>query len=1179
MRIAHTLTQEDLLKDPVYIEHRPIKDPRDIKILDPACGSGHFLLYAFGLLQTIYKEAWVVGSTPASSITGKTLREDYPTLQLLQINLPDLIIRHNLHGIDIDRRAIQIAALALWIRAQKAWRDIGLKMADRPRIRRSNVVCAEKMPGESDLLREFIATLKPTVLAQLVEVVFEKMKFAGEAGSLLKIEEEIRESVAEAKKQWANSPRAEQGLLFPVRQKIVAEQGYLFDVRGVTDDKFWSQAEEITLSALQEYSEQSANGQLQNYRLFADDAAQGFAFIDLCRQHYDVVLMNPPFGAFAQSADAILNQCYPNCRGDLYPCFMERWGARSELVGAITNRTGLTLSGLAPWRVSTLLTSPRLTLLVDLGIGVLDALVETAMFIIGKSVSGLAIAIDLLAIAKDKAKDNLQSECEKIKKGEASKCIYIRDIDALRSIPSSPICYRIPVSFIDTFAEYPRMERDGFVFRSTSPNYDDFRFMRLRWEVPPEYIGRYKRWSPLAKGGEYRPYYADIDLVIDWDENRRTFRGFTGNQYRPLERPACADLFFTPGLTWSGRTASRFSPRILPSGSIFSSKGPYAGGAPSEKLLIKLGIMMSTSFQSYLELFVQAGDATSSGSAARDYQVGALRNVPDPILNEKDCEIVKKNTANIILGMMFEEARDETCSLFFPMMYSKSESLAQILDLYVSKRVEALFAILAATEQIDGVVANAYRFGPEEIAYMKSLFGCHPLQYPGRDILDKTIKEMFLQDTEVVIRNAVSAENTGRFITIKGYYADRHLEVVSHILSVSPTVLRKGIVERMLNNSKLNEIARDYISLLLGIAFGRWDIGFAVGENITPELPDPFAPLLICPPGMLQNKMEQPLTKDDVHSLHATGQWNYPLEIPWDGIVVDDPGNSLDIKALVRSVHEVIWKERAEVVEREACEILDIKDMRDYFRKSGFFDDHLKRYSKSRRKAPIYWRLSTASGSYSIWIYFHRFTKDTFYKVLNEYINPKIEYEERALTSVRQEAGPMPSASQRKEIEARTEFLGELRAFRDEIARIAPLWNPDLNDGVIINYAPLWRLVSHHRAWQKDLKECWENLVVGDYDWSHLAMHVWPERVVPKCAEDLSLAIAHGLENVFWEKDAKEKWKKRKVSSDDVKRIVTERTSSSVKAALNDLLSASGSVENGKRTRKPRAKSTSKGNA
>ena len=52
------MSQEDLLKQPVYIEHRPKKDPRDIKVLDPACGSGHFLLYAFDLLETIYEEAW-----------------------------------------------------------------------------------------------------------------------------------------------------------------------------------------------------------------------------------------------------------------------------------------------------------------------------------------------------------------------------------------------------------------------------------------------------------------------------------------------------------------------------------------------------------------------------------------------------------------------------------------------------------------------------------------------------------------------------------------------------------------------------------------------------------------------------------------------------------------------------------------------------------------------------------------------------------------------------------------------------------------------------------------------------------------------------------------------------------------------------------------------------------------
>ena len=150
----------------------------------------------------------------------------------------------------------------------------------------------------------------------------------------------------------------------------------------------------------------------------------------------------------------------------------------------------------------------------------------------------------------------------------------------------------------------------------------------------------------------------------------------------------------------------------------------------------------------------------------------------------------------------------------------------------------------------------------------------------------------------------------------------------------------------------------------------------------------------------------------------------------------------------------------------------------------------------------------------------------------------------------------MPSANQRKEIEARTGFLDELRAFRDEIARIAPLWNPDLNDGVIINYAPLWRLVSHHRAWQKDLKDCWESLVSGDYDWSHLAMHLWPERVVPKCASDHSIAIAHGLESVFWEQDDDGKWQPRDVPEDELQELIDARSSSAVKAARDDLLSA-----------------------
>lgn len=59
--------------------------------------------------------------------------------------------------------------------------------------------------------------------------------------------------------------------------------------------------------------------------------------------------------------------------------------------------------------------------------------------------------------------------------------------------------------------------------------------------------------------------------------------------------------------------------------------------------------------------------------------------------------------------------------------------------------------------------------------------------------------------------------------------------------------------------------------------------------------------------------------------------------------------------------------------------------------------------------------------------------------------------------------------------------------------------------------SPLFR----HRTWQKLLKETWNKLEKGDYDWAHLAMAYWPARVRKKCETDRSLAIAHGLEDRY----------------------------------------------------------------
>ena len=173
----------------------------------------------------------------------------------------------------------------------------------------------------------------------------------------------------------------------------------------------------------------------------------------------------------------------------------------------------------------------------------------------------------------------------------------------------------------------------------------------------------------------------------------------------------------------------------------------------------------------------------------------------------------------------------------------------------------------------------------------------------------------------------------------------------------------------------------------------------------------------------------------------------------------------------------------------------------------------------------------------------HAASKDTLYKVRHDYIEPKLANEERRLVDLVQDVGANPSAKERKEVAGQEAFVDELRALLDEVKCVAPLWRPTLDDGVVLMMAPLWRLVPQHKPWQKELKVKWDELTAGEHDWAHLAMHLWPERVVPKCATDRSLAIAHGLEDVFWAEGRDGKWKPRQTPTRAVEELVQERTS------------------------------------
>lgn len=388
---AENLSQEDLLKQPVYISYRQLKDPRNIRMLDPACGSMHFGLYAFDLFEKIYEEAWELeGQLDAGvfqrSAEFRPLQQTYNSKEELMRDVPRLIIEHNIYGIDIDQRAVQIAGLSLWLRAQRSWLTQGIKPQDRPQIVRSNVVCAEPMPGDKELLREFTQDLKPRVLGQLAEVIFDKMQLAGEAGSLLKIEEDIEEAVAAAREEFSEEltrrREGEQSFLFP--ELSPSRQATLFDFTDLPDrTRFWNDAEQRILNALHKYAEQAEAMQANKKRLFAQDAARGFAFIDICRKRYDVVLMNPPFGAPTIKTQELTIQHCGMC-GNLFSSFMiqgVRFLMPGGLLGAITDRSFVVKYTYKDYR-TWLYDHTSLWVFIDLGWHVLDSNVEVCAYVV-----------------------------------------------------------------------------------------------------------------------------------------------------------------------------------------------------------------------------------------------------------------------------------------------------------------------------------------------------------------------------------------------------------------------------------------------------------------------------------------------------------------------------------------------------------------------------------------------------------------------------------------------------------------------------------------------------------------------------------------------------------------------------------------------------------------------------
>jgi hypothetical protein len=615
--------------DVQYIEHREIKDPREIKMLDPACGSMHFGLYAFDLMEIIYQEAWDNHQELLTDLKNSMTRADYMN------QIPEFIIRYNIHGVDIDPRALQIAALSLWLRAQKSFDKLKIEPSKRPQIKKSNLVLAEPMPVNQEFLSELVKPLDAP-MRKLVLEIWDLMKLAGETGLLLRIEHEIDNKIQEIAKGLSDESKKSQITIgADEEQLIAAEQSSIYATKKYRTE-FLDNAEKQVLDILKLLSENSDNGNAYQKLLFAEDSARGFAFIEMCRSNYDVIVMNPPFGAGTNGSLEYLKLNYPECYQDIFACFVNRMISLLNdggSLGTISNRTAFFITSFKTWRDS-LFDNNYLTCFCDLGSGVLDALVETASYVIQKGYKeDKSLFIDLLS--ESSKEDGLLDSITN------NKFKYYSWIDFKR-LPNHSISHWIKDEHLSYFKNLPKFYNDKRFAVSGITSGDDFRFFRNWWE-----ISDVKGWIGLAKGGEYSPYVGVFNLMINWRNEGKEVKSKSNSYVRSEEH------YFKPGITWSRRTSSNFSARILPKNFIFADKGPSVF---CDDIWTTLQIMQSPIFGELINIQVAAGD-----QAARSYEVGIVNSTPVPKLKKQiEQTAIKELVSKLYYINSFNEA-----SLFY----------------------------------------------------------------------------------------------------------------------------------------------------------------------------------------------------------------------------------------------------------------------------------------------------------------------------------------------------------------------------------------------------------------------------------------------------------------------------------------------------------------------------------
>jgi hypothetical protein len=527
-------------------QERDRKPLHEIKIIDPACGSGNFLLYAFDFFYELYLDQI------------ENYGADYD-----EKDIPKLIIENNLHGIDLDDRAVQLAQLGLFIKAKKKRSTIGelsfkvvssdfylpdydeVKEIFEPEEEKKDLSDDENRPSLAESVSEYDNR-------SLISEIWDDLKYAYKFGSLIQINERLMS-----------------------RLKVLVEQNdsqspdLIWGHQIEEHRKFAAQFIENLKIAVEKYAK------AQGSTFLTSKTRDAITFLELLTTKYDVATANPPYtdsSDFGPDLKKFIDANYKKpykFNTNLYATFIKRCyelTGEDGKVAMVHPPTFMYIKTFEDVR-KFMIDKTSIDLFVEWGyLGMFHptARVDAAMYVLDKKLNTQdATFIKLNNIYEGKRYEAFVEAYDNLVTGVDHASNYTIPQSKLKIIKSWPFIYWISDEFREKFGVATFKDKAKVAEGLTTANNN--RFLRFWWEIQDRFENSSHKWVPYGKGGSFNKFFGNMWTVLDWADDGLKIKNNKGSSVRN------AVCYFRRGITFSSVGTRGVNYRVLDEGCIFDS--------------------------------------------------------------------------------------------------------------------------------------------------------------------------------------------------------------------------------------------------------------------------------------------------------------------------------------------------------------------------------------------------------------------------------------------------------------------------------------------------------------------------------------------------------------------------------------------------------------------------------